>query len=193
MDLPTAVEMDKGEAESLLDDYEGLRTKTAEDDAIIEALRAAAGGKPIINLRETIARGGVDLKGRPHLAVMWAHQHWAVLRREHSGTIEYGHRAYPSQHARTFEFPNLFERDDKASVYWSLRSAVPIIPPEHRPAKSNMSKRAVLWEVEEWEVVPRPSGDPALLKPLGNDLWVVEATWDLTPLEKLVLAGRGMF
>jgi hypothetical protein len=37
---------------------------------------------------------------------------------------------------------------------------------------------------------PRPPGDPALLRPIGGDLYAVEAVWDLTELEQLVLSQR---
>lgn len=40
----------------------------------------------------------------------------------------------------------------------------------------------------EW--APVPPTDPFLLRHLGGTLYVVLAQWDLTPLEKAVLAGR---
>jgi hypothetical protein len=39
-------------------------------------------------------------------------------------------------------------------------------------------------------VDPLPPGDPALLRKLGGDLYIVLGTWDLTPLEQAVLSGR---
>jgi hypothetical protein len=73
---------------------------------------------------------------------------------------------------------------------WS--SMVPIVPPKHRPASDRFGNRVVLWEADDWtwQTPPRPPGDPALLRPLGGDVYVVEATWDLTELERLVLTGR---
>ena len=38
--------------------------------------------------------------------------------------------------------------------------------------------------------MPRPPGDPALLRHVGGDVYAVEAVWELTELEKLVLSGR---
>lgn len=76
-------------------------------------------------------------------------------------------------------------------VAWS--SMVPIVPPKHRPAAaSTLSSYLVLWEVDEWTwvQVPPPPGDPALLRHVGGDIYAVLATWDLTPLEQLVLTGR---
>jgi hypothetical protein len=69
---------------------------------------------------------------------------------------------------------------------------VPIVPPKHRPAGERFGNRLVLWEADDWtwSTPPAPPGDPALLRPLGGDIYAVEATWDLTPLEQLVLTGR---
>ena len=68
---------------------------------------------------------------------------------------------------------------------------VPIVPPAHRPARG-LGDRLVLWEADDWtwSTVPAPPGDPALLRHIGGDLYAVEATWNLTELERLVLSGR---
>ena len=44
----------------------------------------------------------------------------------------------------------------------------------------------ILWEAD-WQ--RRAPVDPALLRPVGGDLYVVVATWDLTDLERAVLNG----
>jgi hypothetical protein len=68
---------------------------------------------------------------------------------------------------------------------------VPIVPPRHRPPRG-LGDRLVLWEADDWtwSTVPAPPGDPALLKHVGGDFYAVEATWNLTELERLVLSGR---
>lgn len=74
---------------------------------------------------------------------------------------------------------------------WS--SMVPIVPPKHRPpGTSTLDSYLVLWEVENWmwSAPPMPPGDPALLRRVGGDIYAVLAVWDLTDLERLVLAGR---
>jgi len=43
----------------------------------------------------------------------------------------------------------------------------------------------ILWEAD-WHL--DPPQDPALLRRLMGDLWVVLAVWDLTSLERAVLA-----
>lgn len=68
---------------------------------------------------------------------------------------------------------------------------MPIVPPQHR-VRGWRTKCLILWEVEEWAraAAPRPPGDPMLLRRLTGDLYSVEAVWDLTPLEQLVLGAR---
>jgi hypothetical protein len=71
------------------------------------------------------------------------------------------------------------------------RSMVPIVPPKHRPSHG-FGLRLILWEADDWtwSTPPPPPRDPALLRPIGGDIYAVEATWDLTEIERLVLSGR---
>lgn len=66
------------------------------------------------------------------------------------------------------------------------RALVPLIPPNLRPARA-LVRYVILFEAE-WE--PVPPTDPLLLRHLHGDLYAVLAAWDLTPLERAVLAGR---
>lgn len=70
-----------------------------------------------------------------------------------------------------------------------LAAIVPTIPPRLRPPH-NLSGYHILWEAEWGQEDVLPPGDPALLRHLGGDLYAVLAVWDLTPLERSVLAGR---
>jgi hypothetical protein len=63
-----------------------------------------------------------------------------------------------------------------------------MLPPQHR--RWGRGRWVILWEVEEWAKAPRPPGDPILLRPLLGDLYTVEAHWDLTDVERLVLGQR---
>jgi hypothetical protein len=94
-----------------------------------------------------------------------------------------------------------FELPTGYTAGWSLlggwrseawAAMVPIVPPKHRPSEGLLERYLVLWEVDEWawQVVPRPPGDPALLRHVGGDIYAVLATWNLTELERLVLTGR---
>lgn len=67
-----------------------------------------------------------------------------------------------------------------------LKAMVPTIPPALRHA---LRGYVILWEAD-WTVGAMiPPGDPALLKHLGGDMYALLAVWDLTPLERAVLAG----
>lgn len=69
-----------------------------------------------------------------------------------------------------------------------LRAIVPTIPPALRPAHA-LRNYHVLWEAEWAQGAAIAPGDPALLKHVGGDLWALLAVWDLSPLERAVLAG----
>ena len=66
-------------------------------------------------------------------------------------------------------------------------ASIPYIPPQFRPPHA-LENYHLLWEAE-WR---RNSGsqrrDPMLLRRIGGDLFAVVAAWDLTDVEKLVLA-----
>jgi hypothetical protein len=71
----------------------------------------------------------------------------------------------------------------------AIRAMVPSIPPKLRPKRSQLSNFHILFEAE-WTVdpTPLPPVDPALLRHLGGDLYAVVAVWDLTDVERAVLA-----
>lgn len=67
-----------------------------------------------------------------------------------------------------------------------LEAVVPLIPANLRPMNA-LNRYVLLWEAV-W--VKRPPIDPLLLRHLHGSLYAVFAAWDLTPLERAVLAGR---
>ena len=67
------------------------------------------------------------------------------------------------------------------------KAQLPLIPVHLRP-KRGLENYHILWEAE-WE--PIPPRDPYLLRRIGKaDLWLVVAHWDLTEVERAVLATR---
>lgn len=169
---------------------------------------------PTIRAGGTVTRTLVSNRGRenehrthyllPALAVMRADARFVyTLGVQRNGALEYQDRMNRPPNFRRgrvtlaagmFGLPEGFQAGEQiyqwASQAWS--AMVPIVPPKHRPTCGGLGSRFVLWEVERWEwaTVPPPPGDPALLRHVGGDIYAVEAVWDLTELEKLVLSGR---
>lgn len=197
------------EDERMLSAYRAI----ANGKTVIDLHRAIALGG---TRRETVpgvtrfragARVDVDLQvDLPALAAFRADQRWAwtdgVGR---DGTLSLRGRAAARWNGGgelRFQAVELFARDDGRDVLsWNeptFRALLPTIPPHLRPTRALYGERVtlplknylVLWEAE-WQLDRTvPPGDPALLKHLGGTLYTVEAQWDLTPVEKAVLAGR---
>lgn len=203
MDL-TTVEVDPAEAEAKLAEYANVLAKhrMAEDEAIAAAYRAAARGLPIVRLSEVIERGGFFDDGRsagwPRLAIVRADArecwvHTRSLWRQDRDTFVYGDTENARNYGATVGAHTVAVTLDKEHSGGGRRNyrahtIVPVIPPHVRPRRPRLSRFHVLWEIEEWSnVVPR---DPALLRHIRGDLWTVQAVWDLTDLERLVLGQR---
>jgi hypothetical protein len=199
MDLAT-LQLDPNIArEKFLDYRRSVRARhDAEDAQIMRGYQALSQGKIVIDLVATIRKGGGHLQGPrrkwlPRLAVMRADQRWCQVRTFQDGAVAYHHEGWPTSRERRNVVmlppgtlpPPVGETHQLA--WWKDHQAmVPPVPPGLRPADS-LGNYHVLWEAE-WQ--PVPPKDPALLKHIGGDLYVVCATWDLTDLERTVLAGR---
>jgi hypothetical protein len=65
---------------------------------------------------------------------------------------------------------------------------VPMVPPDILPPRgADLAKHFILWEVESWDF--SPPIDPILLRPIGGELYAVVAQWDLTEVERSIIAG----
>lgn len=198
MDVATTT-IDPAEAKEQLAAYRTLRAPDDEERAIIAALVAAVAGKPLVNLPEALRGGGSFDDGCPRLAVMAPDRLWTWVHRSQQGVVTY--QGAPNSHARahTFRadgFPKMTWDELRAADLtdsWTARrrTQTPIVPPQHR-VRGWRTRCVILWEVEEWARAraPRPPGDPMLLRHVIDDLYSVEAVWDLTPLEQLVLGAR---
>lgn len=198
MDLAT-ITIEPDEAKARLAEYEkALRDdRNAEDEAIAMGYRAAARGLPVIQLSKCMDRGGWFPNGLPRLAVVradatqcwvavnsWSasQERWAVAfcdTQFDRGRAPVGTHAVRTTQERPMVVTNQHRR---------ARCTVPIVPPRFRPRRPRLSRCHVLWEVEKWD--PTPPVDPALIRHIRGDLWAVLATWDLSELERAVLAAR---
>lgn len=205
------ITMDPAEAKEKLDGYRAaVRSRHCEEDAqIARAYRSLAQGKPVIRLPDTVRRGGYEpfeLPARvgdptmidvPRLAVARADLRFVWTMGIHrDGSVEYRYireseRSNGRQH---FDLPpGTFDQDAERKRDWSwglrVRAMVPNVPPPLRP-RAHLRNFLILWEAE-WQLDRSvPPGDPALLRPIGGELYELLAVWDLTPIEQAVLAGR---
>jgi hypothetical protein len=186
-----AIEMPKDKAiEALMAYRSAVRERHNEEfAACVRGYQALARGKKIISLVETVRRGGTDENGCPRLAVARADLREITFRRWQDGRVDFDPERWPhwrrrkqSVHLPAGTLPAGREID------WKYRAIVPFVPPQYLPKRGALELFHILFEAE-WSMTPPV--DPALLRHLGGDLWVVVTTWNLTPLEQLVLGGRG--
>jgi hypothetical protein len=201
MQLST-LDVDRDQAESRLMEYRVMldSERTAEDSRIMAGYRAIARGLPVISLSRTVHAGGYFANGLPRIAVVrsdaincWVYTEEYRRQGEQSivftGESDVDNRgALVGRDSVRVNVPFDHDRSRGPSSWSRGRTIVPVIPPAHRPRRNRLHLFHVLWEVESWTRVPPK--DPALLKWIGGDLWAVVATWDLTELERAVLAGR---
>jgi hypothetical protein len=169
-----------------------------EDKAILMGYAALAAGKVLIDLPAVFRACPVDEQGRPKLAAARAHWRWCHLHRgcRRDCPPRFTRDDYPSWFGRTAWHrvldmplpraalpPDGDYRDPRGKT---IRALVPLIPPSIRPTRA-LSRFVILFE-PEWE--PVPPADPMLLRHLHGGLYVVLSAWNLSPLERAVLAGR---
>lgn len=216
MELAT-IEMIPKEAEAAFREYRqavvaGAKEKLGDarrayekiDRAVMRGYRALAEGRKLLKLSETLVAGGiveVDRNGTlvkaPALAVCRADARMCFTRGVTSrGDVRFAGDAFTPWRGEVSEAQSnivefsvgTFPEEMRTHGYvpqWGLKAIVPTIPPPLRP-DSNLGTYHILWEAEWTGNAPV---DPALLKHLGGDLWAIVAVWDLTELERAVLAG----
>jgi hypothetical protein len=188
------VPVTRQQARELMHAYRAHRSaQTPEDRAIERAYREIARGRVLIRALESIKDAGLDDQGRPKLAIVRADfrrvrmsigptrdaaftpMEWRKPRSRYSsaGWVETKHQPLTAPGLRT------------AAGYINGEAVVPLIPVHLRP-QTSLEAYHILWEAD-WHAVPV---DPMLLRRLGGDLWIVVAAWDLTEVERAVMASR---
>ena len=176
------------------------RRADAEYKAMEAGLVELVRGRTLINLADTFRVCPIGSDQRPRLAIGRADRKQVQMRR--SGTAAVFDTRWDSfrrvKGAPTRVRVELGRETTREPVHrWEQPhegyALVPIIPPEHAIPASHLPEHLILWEVEQWSDRPlgaQPDRDPLLLKPLAGDLYVVVASWDLTDLERAIMAGR---
>jgi hypothetical protein len=190
MDVPV-IEVTEDEATAKLAEYEAVdpAARSVLDEALVRAYRAVTGGAQLIRLSEAVRAGGFDDRGMPRFAVAgagwgqvtcwWAGQH--VIFADDPNRQNRG--AAVGHHSLRIRFP---DGTRPPNAYRAGLAMVPPVPPGKRPRRGLLSRCHILWEAEWDMTAPR---DPWLIRRVAGDLWRVLSTWDLTELERAVLAG----
>lgn len=196
MDVQT-IEMPREEAQRALDAYkDALRER--HDDELEEVMRGykvLAADNPLLKLSVSMHEAGVDDEGMPRLAICRADEKWCKVEMRSDGSATFvgfktpGWQGDENHWATTRKVAlpaDTLPRYESAPPYNRRHAAVPLVPPPFRP-KFALRNYHILFEAE-WKRVPPI--DPMLLKRISDDLFAVLAMWDLTEVERAVLAGR---
>jgi hypothetical protein len=198
MDVSKIVEADPAVAERAFREYRAawLAERNRIDGELMRGYKALSEGKTLISLTEAIQKGGVDSLGRPNLAIARADEAQVAMEIDRDGSLVYRPTLRTFTEDRRFRFPpdtlprpHVPEEEDWWRQPWrgDWWARLPFIPPQYRPPL-RLENYHLLWEAE-WRRGTGPQRrDPMLLRRIGGDLFAVVAAWDLTPLEKLVLA-----
>lgn len=209
MDLAT-ITLEEEEVAQHAERYEGLHTRKARQ--VQTALRALEQGRTLVDLAQIINNA---CQVREHRCVEWGRN---CLKDECSrydvrGCFPkvglapvrmVGKRVYASRRIETVRYSARPFTSAFNSVTWGESFGVTARPragdiddrqavvPDMPADVEQWAQRGdlILWEEDNWEPVPPPRPrDPALLEPIGGNLYLVKAVWDLTPLEAPLLGG----
>lgn len=183
------IAMNKHEARELLLQYRAHRSAHLPQDVEIErAYQNIARGRIVVQALASIVKAGFNEQGLPKLAIARAdqnHVEWHPIWNGSGGAFK------PSQYQRGNAAKSLSIEVMAGSFPGQQnrptgRAIVPMIPVWHRP-KTALDSYHILWEAEWRKAYPV---DPYLLRRIGGDLWLVVAAWDLTEVERAVMASR---
>lgn len=180
------VKIDRGKARELYRTYQQHRERHTPADREIAAIyRRIAQGQTVIRAFDSIRAAGLNEEGLPRLALARADEKFCECRVQNEGTqgiATFEPRDYARSRNRKFQVSGF-----AGPVEWKKAEAiVPLIPVHLRPTFA-LSNYHILWEAEWSRIYPM---DPYLLRRFGGDAWLVVAAWDLTEVERAVMAQR---
>jgi hypothetical protein len=198
VDVHAITTLDQEAADKAFREYRAawLSERNRIDGELMRGYKALAEGKTLVSLREALTTGGVDEIGRPRLAIARADEAQIAMDIERDGSVRYRPTFRTGADDRRFDFPAgtfpeppITEGVEMWRQPWDGNwwARLPFIPPQYRPPHALVNYH-LLWEAE-WRRGTGPQRrDPMLLRRISGDLFAVVAAWDLTELEKLVLA-----
>jgi hypothetical protein len=176
------LQVDPEKARELWQKYQThVHYQTPADAEIASIYKRIAQGKTVIRALESIRTTGLNAEGFPKLAICRADMPTCFWR-PYTGKCTFGERYGRVRSRKTIamDWPGL------NSMKYEAEAVVPLIPVHLRPRRG-MANYHILWEAE-W--TKRYPVDPFLLRRFGGDAWLVVAAWDLTDVERAVMAGR---
>lgn len=199
------IEMPEEQAKKLWKEYNEVIKKRKEK--YLKDLKACyyqlSKGKKLIDIYAIMSKTKLDVNGEPRLAIARADWKEVFFNKRDTGTgvfsdqtkmhwddTQKGEVGFPSQ-----TFPNWKRKKDKdgnaTSDIWRERisAGVPLIPAKFLP-EGSLENYYILWEIKDWKEFIPPARDPFLLKRLTNNLFAVLAAWDITALERSIIAGK---
>ena len=203
----TKIEMDPQVAEEKIQAWLAERHV---DQAVVKAdclkgYEALAAGKVLVHLDAAIRGGGFHASGFPKLAIARADREQVRFTWGSTSSVAlydtrdqfHSGRWSPTLrlNVQMMREPNVsVRRTDGSSYYRSLDgySKVPLLPAECRPETGQLRDWFILWEAEHWysrDYHAQPDRDPMLLEHVAGQLYAVLAEWELTELERAVMAG----
>lgn len=198
------ITMDPEQAKAKLKAFRADKHKDAEIvyRQCAEAYEQLAKGRTLIELSKAIQGGGFFPEMRPKLAVAPADAKEVEFIWPGGDTSATFRTLKPKTRRVVRELPVPLGREHGLTREWNNRSwpkfisgyaMVPMVPADVRPRTGQLADWHVLWEVEHWadkSLTGRPPRDPFLLQHVAGDLWAVLAEWDLTDLERAVMANQ---
>lgn len=191
----TMIEMDREQAIKRLEEYRRALRRRADTEyaAVAQGYEALAEGTPLIQYAEVIRGAPRDEKNRPKLAISRADRQQMQMSWWGEEAVFNSNIPWKSLRQLVISVPMGRRPNGPSPRGFAL---VPMVPPRALDAiggTSNLRHHLVLWEVDQWadeRIGARPDRDPLLLRVLHGDLCAVVAAWDLTDLERAVMAGR---
>jgi hypothetical protein len=177
------LKMDPEKARELWRQYQAhVAGQTKADQEIAAVYKRLAQGRTVIRALESIRAAGTTEEGYPRLAIARADEKQVSVRlnphsTEWTFTPDYPVRAT----SRVLTIRDVPPPKDYARIC----TDVPLIPVHLRPRRGLQSYH-ILFEAD-WREYPI---DPCLLRRFGADAWIVVAAWDLTTVERAVMANR---
>jgi hypothetical protein len=184
------VTVDRETARGLFRKYKEHRHySTPVDLEIQRTYQLISQGRVVIQALAEIAKAGVGDDHLPKLAIVRANARTCFVNLRHDGGARFTVKRWPRDHeTRTYvDLPSGSFPPPQRQRFSAAEAQVPLIPIHLRPQRG-LANYHILFEAE-W--TPIPPKDPLLLRRVGQaDLWLVLAAWDLTEIERAVLAGR---